>query len=349
MEADRTDAALDPTLAVHYGAFITAAYQMHGIDPDNPTPAPLPLPSSFKFVAWIQMKDFIVASGDWAFYGLLAQSTEDLDKFVLAIRGTSNPEEWWDDLTSVVPAPWIGPGLVGFGFNRIYQTLRIIDLPPTPTLGGMALPVPVQAGSFAEQVVATVRRHAAAARPAAIATAAPPIRTIAVTGHSLGAALATLYVAEHAHKAGAGTLLDGLQVSTLCTFASPRTGDPTFARAFDALPVTSWRVVNELDVVPKLPVIGFEHVDQLQQYNSGWMVRWSPTCWHSLTTYLHLLDPKLPLAPECAPSIVPKTAAAAMEPATLLGAKLQEPASKDLSLAVPPGNGTTITITIKTG
>lgn len=317
MEVARTDTSFDPRSAARYGGFVALAYAMHGADPGNAAPSPLPAPAGFKFIAWVQMRDFVVASGDWAFYGLIAQSTDDPDRFVLAIRGTSSPEEWWDDLASAVLAPWSGPGLVGFGFNRIYQTLRVVDLPPPPSLTAMASPVPAEAGSFPEQVAATLGRHASAARPAPSATAAAvPARrrTLVVAGHSLGAALSTLYMADHAAKAGEGGSIDGVEVTASYTFASPRVGNPVFAAAFDALSVSSWRVVNELDVVPKLPVIGFEHVDRLQSYNSGTMVRWSAGCWHSLQTYLHLLDPKQPLDPGCSRTVAATAAMAAVAP-----------------------------------
>jgi hypothetical protein len=69
----------------------------------------------------------------------------------------------------------------------------------------------------------------------------------------------------------------------LCTFASPRVGDATFAAAFDNLGLTSWRVVNQLDVVPYLPPadFGFVHVQTPEDYNSGFRVRWSVGCWHA--------------------------------------------------------------------
>ena len=99
-----------------------------------------------------------------------------------------------------------------------------------------------------------MRRHAAITKPQDHAAAAAPgaPMSIEVTGHSLGAALATLYVAENA----------GGEVATplVGTFASPRVGDSAFATKFDQLGITSWRIVNELDVVPKLPFIGFAHV-----------------------------------------------------------------------------------------
>ena len=107
------------------------------------------------------MEDFIVADGNWTFYGLIAQSTTDANKFILAIRGTENLEEWWDDLTSELLVPWKGFGAVGFGFNRIYQTLRVV-YPETIGVGAAAQELE-PATTFAHQVAAGVQRHAVAA------------------------------------------------------------------------------------------------------------------------------------------------------------------------------------------
>jgi hypothetical protein len=81
----------------------------------------------------------------------------------------------------------------------------------------------------------------------------------------------------------------------LCTFASPRVGDTAFANAFNALGLTSWRIVNVPDLVPKLPpeFFGFSHVDALQSYDSTGGIRPSLTCCHAMSTYLSLLDPAL--------------------------------------------------------
>jgi hypothetical protein len=246
-EKDLSDrvAQYDPSVAVHYGQFIEIAYRMYESAPNNPTPnPPSPFPVGYKFLAWIQMNDFIIVGGNWTFYGFIAQSTVDPNKFILAIRGTETLEEWWDDLTSVVLVPWEGFGAVGYGFSRIYQTLRVVY---PETLGPEAAARALEpAGTFAQQVAAAVQRHAANARR-------PHAGTVAVTGHSLGAALATLYVADNFRAKPLSTPL-------LCTFASPRVGDPVFARNFNRLEITSWRIVNELDVVPKLP----QGIEQMQ-------------------------------------------------------------------------------------
>jgi hypothetical protein len=76
-------------------------------------------------------------------------------------------------------------------------------------------------------------------------------RTLWFCGHSLGAALATL-AADH-YTATRG----------VCTFGSPRVGDPTFASAFDTkFSQRSARYVNNRDGVTHLPLpLGYKHVE----------------------------------------------------------------------------------------
>jgi triacylglycerol lipase len=121
-----------------------------------------------------------------------------------------------------------------------------------------------------------------------------------VTGHSLGAALTTLFVMENEQK-------KKFDISNSCTFASPRVGNMDFVRAFNALPIASWRIVNRLDLVPKLPihipiVLDFEHVNTLFEFSSKGMVKANAVCWHSIETYLHLLDASQAVLQECMPT-----------------------------------------------
>lgn len=76
-------------------------------------------------------------------------------------------------------------------------------------------------------------------------------RTLWFCGHSLGAALATLAADHYA------------ATRAVCTFGSPRVGDPAFARAFSTkFSGRSLRYINDYDVVTHVPLpIGYEHVD----------------------------------------------------------------------------------------
>jgi|SRR5215469_8034745 len=84
--------AKNPKAAVLYGQFVQAAYSMYGAAPNNLTPPPSPdFPAGYNLVAWVQMQDFIIGSTGPTFYGF------NPNQFALAIRGTSNGIEWWDD------------------------------------------------------------------------------------------------------------------------------------------------------------------------------------------------------------------------------------------------------------
>jgi hypothetical protein len=188
-------------------------------------------------------------------------------------------------------------------------------------------------GGFARQVSTLVQRHAAAT-PAIRALGPTAAPSVEVAGHSLGAALATLYTLENART-------DKVANPALCTFASPLVGDATFAAAFNALGLTSWRTVNAPDLVPKLPpeILGFAHVNAEQRFDSHGRVTSSPACWHALTTYLSLIDPTLQPADDC--RLMPAAAAAARPlPAAAPTAST--------TISVPAGE-VTVNITINVG
>jgi predicted lipase len=71
------------------------------------------------------------------------------------------------------------------------------------------------------------------------------------TGHSLGAALATLAASRHAPQA-------------VYTFGSPRVGNEVFVASLQNLPIH--RVVDDKDAAALLPpeALGFRHVGLLQ-------------------------------------------------------------------------------------
>lgn len=83
------------------------------------------------------------------------------------------------------------------------------------------------------------------------------------TGHSLGAALATLAAARRAP-------------AELYTWGSPRVGDDGLVRALAGVP--SYRIVDCCDVVTTLPpeLVGYRHVGEFRYITNGLRVRRAP-------------------------------------------------------------------------
>jgi predicted lipase len=291
---------LDKQEAAFLGGFVGAAYRMFERNPGIllPEPGPNDLPSGYELVAWVVMNDFVFLDKIAKFYGIMARHRERTSEFVVAIRGTEGVVEWLDDaVVRLVPFHQVRHGgRVSQGFDRIYSTLKIFKRHPADD-GRFAPRATAEpeakresmAGSFAEQLEqladsleASHLRQRIRARPEA-----RPVRSCVVTGHSLGAALATLFVMENEEKRK-------FNVSTLCTFASPRVGNSEFVRRFNKMPITSWRIVNSRDIVPRLPfhipvLLDYQHVAVSHKFSSAGTVKWNPACWHSMSTYLHWL------------------------------------------------------------
>jgi triacylglycerol lipase len=75
----------------------------------------------------------------------------------------------------------------------------------------------------------------------------PPDSEVYFSGHSLGAALATVS-ALHVGKLGKFS-----HKPSLYTFASPRVGNPKFVKAFDTYGISCYRIANSEDIVTHLP------------------------------------------------------------------------------------------------
>ncbi len=295
---------LDKSEALFYGKFVNAAYAMFKRDPANLKPDPQTgnLPDPYELVAWINMSDFFLEDKTPRFYGFIVQNKNASQEFMLAIRGTEGKVEWWDDATAW-PVPFSqvhSAGRVHEGFDKIYSSLRIERRRSTEELRAAAVEEPFT-GSFAEQLEQLhLHLERTSTKEAPIREAkGRPDRTYVVTGHSLGSALCTLFVMENKEKGK-------FDVTTLCTFASPRVGDAEFVRLFDELPITSWRIVNTCDIVPRVPLwippfFNYHHVNTAYKFSSAGTVKWSIVCWHLMGTYLHWLDPNIPVDSECKP------------------------------------------------
>jgi triacylglycerol lipase len=100
-----------------------------------------------------------------------------------------------------------------------------------------------------------------------------PGRTVWLTGHSLGAALATLAAARYKHVQG------------LYTFGSPRVGDGGFR---DSFPIKSYRFVNNNDIVALVPPLApylpckfragiYHHAGELKYIDSAHSISSDPS------------------------------------------------------------------------
>jgi hypothetical protein len=192
---------------------------------------------------------------------------------VVAVRGTEGIKEWLQDAKFLaVKCPFLaGAGLTEDGFTAVYESLRVTQDPASKRLVD-ALP-----------------------------TAFPkPVTSLTICGHSLGGALATLLSLDVAAHTGFGNRL------TSYTYASPRTGDPSFADTYNQVVPDTVRIANRLDLVPKLPLPPlYEHVGQVTDLNPMLKVKLDILCQHHLTTYQHLLSQQtggtvLPLDQGCA-------------------------------------------------
>jgi hypothetical protein len=294
---------LDPGKAAFYGLFVAAAYDMFAVNEQDLRPAPQNIPAGWELSAWINMSDFLLEIEDPKFYGIVVHEIANPDNRIIAIRGTEGIVEWIDDAASIVMVPFKQApyaGRVAYGFDKIYSSMKIVPVPhPAPGQAVAAEPEAELTGSFGDQLEQLAQRREA---ERGVDRQFAPGRTrrdrpTVVTGHSLGSALATLFVLEESIK-------HKFDISLISTLASPKVGNLKFKHVFDALPLTSWRIYNIRDLVPKVPptvpfILDYEHVDVAYSFDSSLFAKNNLGCYHSVDTYLHWLDNSLPLAPEC--------------------------------------------------
>jgi len=292
---------LDKRAAAGYGELVNAVYAMFLSDPHNLEPH---TSSSFapiwKQIAWIDMKDFILGFTDPRFYGVVLQATDANTTgfdYAIAIRGTEGALEWIDDALAVpVPfAPVPDSGRVAYGFNKIYSTLNVTHV---ATRERLQLAAGATRQTFGHQINALVEAEPSPRRIRSAADPTEPRGQFLVLGHSLGAALATLYVMENASL---GTVQ---HINTICTYASPRVGWVRFVQKFNELAskngITSWRIANVNDLVTHLPseLLGYRDVDAGSKFSGAGIAKNNPICMHNMRTYQHWLDPEHYSAPD---------------------------------------------------
>jgi triacylglycerol lipase len=184
------------------------------------------------------------------FPALMGYIIESDSRVILVFRGTRTVGEWLKDLAiRQTEYPYYLAGKTHSGFTELYETVR-------------------------DTILAALRLL-------------PRWKQLLVTGHSLGAALATLAALDLAVHAGFLNL-------AMVNFGSPRVGDSQFATAYDGIVGASWRMANLFDPVihvpperAKLPfsqeTVEYQHVQQE-------VLLWLPTKNvlqnHDMQTYL---------------------------------------------------------------
>ncbi|WP_025690184.1 lipase family protein [Paenibacillus zanthoxyli] len=143
----------------------------------------------------------------WERFGFIIESPQEI---IVAFRGTSQASDWLSDIiASQKTFKYVKEDcLTHRGFTDIYSSAR-------------------------SGIIAALTRLS-------------PDKTLYITGHSLGAALATLCAMDIATNTGYSS-------PNLYTYGSPRVGDPAFAKAFSKYVRNSYRIANLFDVVTYAP------------------------------------------------------------------------------------------------
>jgi pimeloyl-ACP methyl ester carboxylesterase len=246
---------MDVQRALNLGQFVYAA--------ENPSANPFAynIPFGYQLVNTIYGNDLatdINPVKDIVPFGFVAKAPAPANDLVVAIRGTASIWEWIQDARyNKVTCPFAqGAGQTEDGFTDVYMSMV------------------VAADGTLPRLVDVLK---------ALLTATPGV-TLTVTGHSLGASLATLLALDVKENAGVA--------ASVVTFASPLVGDSQFTLTYNTEVPDTWRIANTVDLIPKLPPVfwGYDEVNQLFPVNSFGKVKLVPACAHHLTTYLYLLS-----------------------------------------------------------
>ena len=240
----------------------------------------------YKLMYNIVMNDTVIGLGVPVYYGFVAKYQQSPYNYVIAIRGTEADVEWasdMDDVPVAFPDLELG-GKVVKGFCDLYESANLVA---PPDVQNNTLPL--------------LHLKDVAAMPSLAFPDAQKVPTV-VTGHSLGAALATLYAYGTANTSSGncGNLI-------VYTYASPNVGNGLFAIRYSLTVLENYRIYNVPDLVPHLPLNitdksdpyiqvagGFEinslNYPAVQQATNLGNIVAAVGCAHVLPTYLYVLE-----------------------------------------------------------
>jgi hypothetical protein len=278
---------MDLNAAIALGQLVNAAYAKAPDDLTNAAGQALSAGSrTYTVVTTIYANDLATdmnpsRGNDQVSIGFVCQADGTGD-VVIAIRGTEGINEWIQDAKFLlVPCPFLaGSGQTDDGFTAMYNSLRTGVSAGSPTVVNALATLPFP----------------------------QPVTTVTICGHSLGGALVTLLGLDVAANTA-------FTHPTVYSYASPRTGDPSFVSTFNQVVKNSFRIANRLDLVPHLPFPpDYDHVNEAFELNPVQLLplppkillKFTPGCEHAINSYLYLLSvvsggPVVPLDPTCAP------------------------------------------------
>jgi hypothetical protein len=184
----------------------------------------------------------------------VAKSQTNPDEIFVVLRGTRESAEWFNNFRPV-PKEFLeeqkdkfgDSGEVRNGFNRIYSEKN----------GGRKPTIKETITKLFEERQDLLSHNS----------------KVFITGHSLGAGLATLaalHISKIAEKQDIKASIN------LYTFASPRVGDETFANQFNTFP--GYRIINSEDLIQSVPLPTTQVVDD-ETFNSMSPTRKARTLW----------------------------------------------------------------------
>lgn len=282
---------------LRYGNFVEAAYKACDFDPASPTYASrrfsktslfercglprtgyritknLRATSGIELPGWLERApSWVVAKSSWIGYVAVCQDKEEIARLgrrdiVIALRGTATCLEWLENLranltvlpsmdgdnTSNVKVGEDGSGgslpMVESGFLSLYTSRS----PTLPSLQEMVR----------EEIARLVEMYQD-----------EPL-SLTITGHSLGAALATLTAYDIQKNIQHAPLV------TVVSFGGPRVGDRTFRSQLERQGTRVLRIVNSDDVITKVPGFTIDDRDDVatkQDILGGDLPGWIRKC-----------------------------------------------------------------------